>query len=93
MKKHTDVFVQMVLILIMVVVRRNQKKVRVFQFMFIVICTADHFQCSNSLCIDKNKQCDGSIDCIDKSDELNCPIGKNLTKTLIFSMLKRRIHM
>lgn len=30
------------------------------------------FQCKNGQCIDLTKECNGAIDCADKSDELDC---------------------
>jgi hypothetical protein len=39
-----------------------------------VVCTADEFQCSDKMCIDKLWQCDGESDCNDTSDEANCPV-------------------
>lgn len=30
------------------------------------------FKCTNGVCIDKSKHCDGKADCADGFDELNC---------------------
>uniref|UniRef100_A0A672JCA6 Low density lipoprotein receptor-related protein 2b n=1 Tax=Salarias fasciatus TaxID=181472 RepID=A0A672JCA6_SALFA len=35
-------------------------------------CDSDEFQCSNGQCIDADWRCDGTKDCTDDSDELNC---------------------
>ncbi|KAG9350071.1 hypothetical protein JZ751_026424, partial [Albula glossodonta] len=36
-------------------------------------CESGQFQCSNGQCIDQDWRCDGTKDCSDDSDELNCP--------------------
>ncbi|KAJ8414276.1 hypothetical protein AAFF_G00051460 [Aldrovandia affinis] len=36
-------------------------------------CESGQFQCSNSQCINQAWKCDGTKDCSDDSDELNCP--------------------
>ncbi|TNN03863.1 hypothetical protein fugu_000892 [Takifugu bimaculatus] len=36
-------------------------------------CENTEFQCANGQCIDKDWRCDGTKDCTDDSDELNCP--------------------
>uniref|UniRef100_A0A3P8PZF7 Low density lipoprotein receptor-related protein 2b n=1 Tax=Astatotilapia calliptera TaxID=8154 RepID=A0A3P8PZF7_ASTCA len=36
-------------------------------------CGSDQFQCNNGQCIDIGWRCDGTKDCTDDSDELNCP--------------------
>ncbi|XP_022097778.1 MAM and LDL-receptor class A domain-containing protein 1-like isoform X1 [Acanthaster planci] len=38
-----------------------------------VPCNDNQFQCSNSLCVDATSVCDFRDDCMDGSDELNCP--------------------
>ncbi|RXG68635.1 hypothetical protein Avbf_01205, partial [Armadillidium vulgare] len=35
-------------------------------------CGYDQFTCRNGQCIDANRECDRTYDCIDKSDEENC---------------------
>jgi hypothetical protein len=37
------------------------------------LCPYDYFACTNGQCITSEKQCDGAMDCADKSDE-NCCI-------------------
>ncbi|XP_057677552.1 enteropeptidase [Corythoichthys intestinalis] len=37
-------------------------------------CGVDQFQCRTGSCIHKNRQCDGTIDCSDASDEANCVV-------------------
>uniref|UniRef100_A0A3Q3BE47 Low-density lipoprotein receptor-related protein 2-like n=1 Tax=Kryptolebias marmoratus TaxID=37003 RepID=A0A3Q3BE47_KRYMA len=36
-------------------------------------CGSNEFQCTNGQCINKEWRCDGTKDCTDDSDELNCP--------------------
>ncbi|XP_054913786.1 low-density lipoprotein receptor-related protein 2 isoform X1 [Poeciliopsis prolifica] len=36
-------------------------------------CASNEFQCRNGQCINKAWRCDGTKDCTDDSDELNCP--------------------
>ncbi|KAM9425856.1 low-density lipoprotein receptor-related protein 2 [Pholidichthys leucotaenia] len=36
-------------------------------------CGSDEFQCTDGQCIDIEWRCDGTFDCADNSDELNCP--------------------
>ena len=45
-------------------------------------CPYPNFQCTNGLCVDYNYRCDGSNDCRDNSDEMNC------SKFLIFLWLQ-----
>ena len=37
-----------------------------------VECGSMSFECKEGTCVDKNKKCDGSFDCPDKSDEEKC---------------------
>ncbi|CAL9699132.1 unnamed protein product [Knipowitschia caucasica] len=36
-------------------------------------CNSGQFQCNNGQCINSEWRCDGTKDCTDDSDELNCP--------------------
>lgn len=36
-------------------------------------CTSNEFQCRNGMCIDASFKCDNILDCLDKSDENDCP--------------------
>uniref|UniRef100_A0AAQ5Z5D7 Low-density lipoprotein receptor-related protein 2 n=1 Tax=Amphiprion ocellaris TaxID=80972 RepID=A0AAQ5Z5D7_AMPOC len=44
-----------------------------FCVFFAGSCGSNEFQCTNGQCIDKDWRCDGTKDCTDDSDELNCP--------------------
>ena len=35
-------------------------------------CAQGQFRCSDGVCIDERRKCDGARDCTDGSDELNC---------------------
>ncbi|KAK6617378.1 hypothetical protein RUM43_014387 [Polyplax serrata] len=37
-------------------------------------CGPHHFQCSNGMCIDQSRKCDGVPDCSDRSDEASCGV-------------------
>ena len=52
----------------------NLLQSRGFEFKWTVIdkCSDDKFLCWNGKCIEKNLQCNGKIDCIDNSDEIQC---------------------
>ena len=41
------------------------------------LCTADQFFCTSRQCVSQADVCDGKRDCLDGSDELNCPEKKN----------------
>lgn len=36
------------------------------------VCDSGEFQCTNGQCINLDWRCDGTKDCTDDSDELNC---------------------
>ena len=44
------------------------------------LCSQSKFSCTSRECVDRNAVCDGVRDCIDGSDEINCP--KNEGKSL-----------
>lgn len=39
-------------------------------------CTKDQFRCNDGRCVISSYKCDSENDCIDGSDEENCPTGK-----------------
>ena len=39
-------------------------------------CTEDQFRCNDGRCIISSYKCDSENDCVDGSDEKNCPTGK-----------------
>ena len=39
-------------------------------------CENGQFTCTNGNCINENYKCDADNDCIDGSDETDCPIGE-----------------
>uniref|UniRef100_A0A3B4B4V3 Thrombomodulin n=1 Tax=Periophthalmus magnuspinnatus TaxID=409849 RepID=A0A3B4B4V3_9GOBI len=41
--------------------------------LFLGACNSGQFQCNNGQCINSEWRCDGTKDCTDDSDELNCP--------------------
>ena len=47
---------------------------------YIVFCRTGAFRCSNGSCIPSSRRCDGTVDCIDDSDETGC--GSKLLKKL-----------
>ena len=47
---------------------------------FTVSCQSGAFRCNNGTCILSSRRCDGTVDCIDDSDETGC--GSKLSKDL-----------
>jgi len=48
-------------------------------------CTNHTFKCRNNICIRKqNAKCDGTVDCIDGSDESSC--SKSLSDVHLFEL-------
>lgn len=42
-------------------------------------CSGSEFECRDQTCISLTKKCDGTADCLDRSDEFDCPTsGKGL---------------
>ena len=51
------------------------------------MCTPDEFKCDDGGCISKSYQCDGVVDCDDKSDERGCGMSlflDNITREYVF---------
>ena len=38
-------------------------------------CTASQFECDTGRCISGSGHCDGEVNCIDKTDEIQCENG------------------
>ena len=54
-------------------------------------CTANQFQCDNLLCIPQSQLCDGTDNCRDNTDEINCTPGRNRIKTNVWNLLRRQL--
>lgn len=44
-------------------------------------CNLNQFRCTDGLCLDRRKLCDGSSDCSDGLDEWNCPVNSLTSST------------
>ena len=51
-------------------------------------CKAAEFRCSDGSCIDLQLHCDGSIDCWDSSDELDCGNSVDILLAFLLSRCK-----
>jgi len=40
----------------------------------ISVCGVDEFQCDETLCIPNSKRCNGLSECLDQTDERDCPL-------------------
>lgn len=40
--------------------------------LMLTVCNEKEFTCSDGSCVDINKRCNSEIDCVDRSDELDC---------------------
>jgi len=38
----------------------------------VIVCTDEQFTCLDGKCVDARRRCDGTYDCLDGSDELEC---------------------
>lgn len=47
-------------------------------------CAENEFLCDDDKCILKSHECDGTVDCNDGTDELNCPQHQGLCSEIIF---------
>jgi hypothetical protein len=54
------------------------------------VCSDNQFTCNNGQCISDDKQCDGNVDCSDKSDEFceaqGCDKGNILVINITYSL-------
>ena len=48
------------------------------------VCSDEEFTCRDGKCIDIQRHCDGTYDCLDRSDELHC--GETSVITFDFSL-------
>lgn len=48
--------------------------------MGVSVCASNEFQCDGTRCISKSQKCNQEIDCLDETDEQNCPrtAGKSI---------------
>lgn len=46
-------------------------------------CADNEFMCDYDKCILKSQKCDGTVDCIDETDELNCHQNQGLCVAIL----------
>lgn len=50
-------------------------------------CADNEFLCDYDKCISKAQECDGTLDCNDQTDELNCPQHQGLYRAKFYCLI------
>lgn len=54
---------------------------------FLTACSKEEFMCNNGICIPITQKCDGTRNCQDSSDEINCP-SMHIINLFIFYLIR-----